>query len=71
MLVYSTCTVLREENENVVDAFLSATPDFRLAAIETLPESLAPLLDERGFLHCFPHLHDTDGFFAARLARLS
>ncbi len=71
VLVYSTCTLLREENEDVIDAFLANTSGFALAPIESLPTSLAPLLDERGFLRCLPHRHDTDGFFAARLSRIS
>jgi 16S rRNA (cytosine967-C5)-methyltransferase len=68
-LVYSVCTVLREENEAVVERFLEGAPDFRLAPAETLPASVRPVVDADGFMRCHPHRHDTDGFFAARLVR--
>jgi 16S rRNA (cytosine967-C5)-methyltransferase len=70
-LVYSTCTVLREENEDQIDAFLAAQPGFRLVPKAELPEHLAPLLGDEGIMRCWPHRHDADGFFAARLERTS
>jgi 16S rRNA (cytosine967-C5)-methyltransferase len=69
-LVYGTCSFLAEENENIVAAFLAANPDF---AILPCGEVLARLkiaatgCDE--FLRLVPHVHDTDGFFAAVLER--
>ncbi len=68
-LVYSTCTVLHEENEDVVDAFLERHADCRLASPDELPESVRPWVDERGRLHTRPHRHDADGFFAARIVK--
>ena len=68
-LVYSTCTLLPEENEGVIEAFLGEFPDFACVPRERLPENVRPLCDERGALRCLPHLHDTDGFFAVRLER--
>jgi 16S rRNA (cytosine967-C5)-methyltransferase len=68
-LVYSTCTLLSEENEAVVEAFLRTAPSFRLVPRAELPASLHPVTDERGFMRLFPHRNDTDGFFAARLER--
>jgi len=68
-LVYSTCTVLREENEDVIARFLEARSDYRLAPRAELPQHLDEVLDERGLMHCYPHVHDRDGFFAARLER--
>jgi 16S rRNA (cytosine967-C5)-methyltransferase len=70
-LVYSTCTLVPEENEEVVDAFLKNTPDFSLVSADELPAGLRPVLDDCGRLRCLPHRHDTDGFFAARLERRS
>ena len=58
-----------EENEAVVDAFLSNAPDFARADGGALPSSLTPLLDPVGTLRCLPHVHDTDGFVATRLER--
>jgi 16S rRNA (cytosine967-C5)-methyltransferase len=68
-LVYSTCTVLEEENEGVVDAFLERHPECRLADVDTLPDSVRPWVDARGLLHTRPDLHDADGFFAARIIK--
>ena len=68
-LVYSTCTLLPEENEGVVEAFLEVSPDFARAPADKAPDNVRPLCDERGQLRCLPHLHDTDGFFAARIER--
>jgi 16S rRNA (cytosine967-C5)-methyltransferase len=69
VLVYSTCTVLPEENEAVVEAFLRESPQFVPAA--KTPDEVGELVDARSQLHCWPHRHDTDGFFAARLERRS
>lgn len=68
-LVYSTCTVLEEENEKVVDAFLDRHADCRLAPVDTLPAAVRPCVDERGLLRTRPDLHDADGFFAARIVK--
>jgi len=68
-LVYSTCTLLPEENERVVEAVLAGRSDLRRVGPERLPPRLAPLLDEAGDLRCWPHRHDTDGFYAACLER--
>jgi 16S rRNA (cytosine967-C5)-methyltransferase len=68
-LVYGTCSVLREENEEVVSAFLAAHPDFSLKpASERLPASAADAAPA-GYLRLFPHRHGTDGFFGALLLR--
>jgi 16S rRNA (cytosine967-C5)-methyltransferase len=71
VLVYSTCTLLREENEDVVEAFLRASPEFSLAPAAEAPAEARPLVGADGYLRCLPHVHDTDGFFAARLVRRS
>jgi 16S rRNA (cytosine967-C5)-methyltransferase len=68
-LVYSTCTLLTEENEAVVDAFLAETPAFRRAPADAVPASVRPLIEADGALRTWPHRHDADGFYAARLER--
>lgn len=69
LLVYSTCSIEAEENGERVAAFLAAHPDFAPepppAAAGIPPECLTP----EGYLQMLPHVHDTDGAFAARLRR--
>ena len=64
-LVYATCSLEPEENEQLVTAFLEGRVDF---AID--PPSDCPLaLDPDGVFRCLPHRHGTDGFTAMRLRR--
>jgi 16S rRNA (cytosine967-C5)-methyltransferase len=69
-LVYATCSSEPEENEAVVDAFLSARREFDLVDLraEDLPV-LAPFIDERGFLRTMPFEHQLEAFFAAAMRR--
>lgn len=69
-LVYSTCTVLPEENEEQIERFLETNPNFRRVQANELPERLRDLVTDDGTLHLTPHEHGTDGFFAARLERI-
>ena len=68
-LVYSVCTVLREENEEVVDLFLERNPAFRRDPSRPTIAHVEELLDAAGDMRCYPHRHETDGFYAARLLR--
>jgi 16S rRNA (cytosine967-C5)-methyltransferase len=67
-LVYSTCTLLREENEDVVDAFLAKHPEFSKQEQAAAPE-LTDLIDEQMRMRTLPHQHGMQGFFAAALRR--
>jgi 16S rRNA (cytosine967-C5)-methyltransferase len=70
VLVYATCTLCPEENEEVVERFLAENPAFRLDSVSPyLPEGAGDLADPRGYYYTWPHRHGTDGFFAARLIR--
>ena len=68
-LVYATCSLLAEENDAVVDDFLSRHPEFRaLSAEEVLSrQDITIACGER--LRLLPHQHGTDGFFAAVMER--
>lgn len=67
-LVYATCSLLPEENEAQVEAFLAAAPGFRLVPLaEVAPDLAAKLGGET--LSLTPARHNTDGFFAAVLTR--
>ncbi|MEW6164707.1 MAG: RsmB/NOP family class I SAM-dependent RNA methyltransferase [Pseudomonadota bacterium] len=69
-LVYATCSLLPEENEGIVDAFLAAHPDFaRLPAGEVLAAKGIALELPGADLRLLPHIHGTDGFYAAVLER--
>ena len=66
VLMYSTCTLVRRENEGVVEKFLKQNPDFvteKLSLPDIFPEN------ETGMLTLVPGEYDTDGFFICRLRR--
>lgn len=65
-LLYSTCTLVRAENEDVVEAFLQSHPDF---IKEPLPLPASFPKNESGMLALVPGEYDTDGFFICRLRR--
>ena len=69
-LVYGTCSLLAEENEDIVTEFLGRNPGFQLVpAAEILKRQGISLAGTGDYLRLFPHVHDTDGFFAAVLQR--
>jgi len=72
VLVYSTCTIEPEENESVVEEFLKINTEFELEPIDKyLPCEIDNLTTKQGYLKTYPHLHDIDGSFVARLKKKS
>jgi 16S rRNA (cytosine967-C5)-methyltransferase len=66
VIVYSTCTLLKRENDDVIDWFLEKNRDFSiekfsLNGIGEMPEGKITLL---------PHIHETDGFFICKMKRV-
>ncbi|MBI3917324.1 MAG: RsmB/NOP family class I SAM-dependent RNA methyltransferase [Betaproteobacteria bacterium] len=66
-LVYATCSLLAEENQEVVSQFLAAHPNFATVECSDILLRQRIPLDTGPFLQLLPHRHGTDGFFAAVL----
>ncbi|MBS7298728.1 MAG: 16S rRNA (cytosine(967)-C(5))-methyltransferase RsmB [Eubacteriales bacterium] len=67
-LVYSTCTLYRDENEKVIEKFLENNDGFELVSFaEYLPEGFSE--DKAGIMTVLPDKTDCDGFFVAKLRR--
>jgi 16S rRNA (cytosine967-C5)-methyltransferase len=68
-LVYATCSVLEAENQAIVAAFLDAHPQFVLKPVSAVLAEQKIDLEMGEWFELYPHLHQTDGFFAAVLER--
>jgi 16S rRNA (cytosine967-C5)-methyltransferase len=70
VLVYSTCTLTQDENENIVEDFLEEHKEFVLDdAAGYLPGDASSLVRGSHYM-TLPHRHNTDGFFAARMRKV-
>jgi 16S rRNA (cytosine967-C5)-methyltransferase len=65
-LVYSTCTLYKEENEGVLEKFLKKNGNFELVSIE-IPSPI--IYKNSGYVTLYPNISDTDGFFIAKIKR--
>jgi 16S rRNA (cytosine967-C5)-methyltransferase len=77
VLVYSTCTIFHEENEDVVEKFLEEHPEFRLDPVDKVATTFIAdgqseeyrSFFQRGYFKTFPPKNQMDGFFVARLIK--
>lgn len=70
-LIYATCSLLKDENEAIAEAFLRANHDFKLIPANTVLSHQQIKLDTGNYLKLLPHLHGTDGFFAAVFEKIN
>lgn len=68
-LVYATCSLLAEENEEIIASFLENHPEFAALNCQALLKQHDIRIETGEQLRLWPHLHRTDGFFAAALER--
>lgn len=68
-LVYATCSLLKEENQDQAESFLANHPDFALVDAAPILAARTPLHLEGPYLSLRPDVHGTDGFFAAIFER--
>ena len=68
-IVYSTSSIVSEENQDIVHKFLDNHPEFVIESADRFVNKA--LVGREGFVEIFPHRHDMDGCFAARLKKVS
>ena len=68
VLVYSTCSLLPEENQKIIRDFITDHGDFTPARPTGIIHS--SMIDNRGYFRTYPHRHGTDGFFGAALKKM-
>ncbi len=70
ILIYLTASVLKSENQKIVQEFILKHPDYKLcSAREHLPPSCHKMVDESGYMTAFPHQFEMEGAFAAILSK--
>jgi 16S rRNA (cytosine967-C5)-methyltransferase len=68
--VYSTCTVIKDENSGTVTDFLNSNKDFYIEDLRPfLLDSLKEYADEKGWLQLYPNVQGIDGFFICRMRK--
>lgn len=69
-IIYSTCSITVDENEDIIKRFLKEHENFKLEDIsEFFPEDFSSETLKSGFIKLFPNINDMDGFFIAKLIR--
>ncbi|MBR5260752.1 MAG: hypothetical protein IKV47_01135 [Oscillospiraceae bacterium] len=64
-LLYSTCTIRPEENEEIIEHFLSENGEYEREDFALCGD----ISSERGMITLYPHIHQTDGFFICKLRK--
>lgn len=67
-IVYSTCTIFKEENDDVINKFLKENSNFKLIDIS---DKIENNINKNGCIQVLPHIHNLDGFYIAKLERIS
>lgn len=67
VIVYSTCTTEQEENSDVIKIFLEKHPEFSIDNAGKFVD--VSIVNSSGCIELFPHVHNVDGAFSARLVR--
>lgn len=70
ILMYSTCTVNCEENQDMVEWFTSKYPFETVSLSNNLPDELKEYETKNGMLQLIPGIHQSDGFFLAKMQRM-
>jgi len=70
-LIYATCSLLKDENETIAEHFLEKNPTFKLVNAAEILKQQHIELDTGDYLKLLPHLHQTDGFFAAVFEKMN
>ena len=68
-LIYSTCTLTYEENEELVAKLLAKHSNLEIEAIQSHEVLQEDLLTNQGFIRVWPHQFETDGFFISRFIK--
>ncbi|MCC5911972.1 MAG: 16S rRNA (cytosine(967)-C(5))-methyltransferase RsmB [Clostridiaceae bacterium] len=70
-LVYSTCTIDPNENQNVIQRFLKHNPKFKLIEINEIYKEMIPGEHKDEMIQLYPNTHGTDGFFITKLQKIT
>jgi len=69
-LIYSTCTINKDENINLINKFLINNPMFKLVDFKDLIKNSDDKINDNGYIELYPNVHETDGFFIAKMIKI-